>query len=1801
MAIQQLIQPIINPIAAFDATVKQIIPFTVIGGAQVIGNRIVIKNNRTGVEVYNHYVPTMKLENYIPANTLTNGEYYNAVIYTSDSSGDESAPSTAVPFYCYSQPVLTINNIPENRIIQNGTYTFQGNYLQQQSESLDSYQYTLYDSNQEVLSKSPLIYYQTNSSLEYTFKGMTNNANYYITLTGETVNKTKITTGLLNFTVKYITPASFAICELVNDCDNGYIQISSNIIAIDGHANPEPPIYIDNKEVDLTKPDSWVEWNAGFDIRNDFTMRVWGRKFNEYEDIITLRNNLDSTALPNKINMKWMVGDIMKILPEYMNVTGNGINLQKSEENDIKDLALGGNTVQNSDPADPGITIIDNPIYIDDANPEKKSELNILGDTKQKTMEGYNLIKKEGFSTSKTDTDFWRSVSSNFTPLTDGWGRANFDGKQTSQWCNSMIKVEGLDIKPNTKYTIIFEVKNLQGEINLAFGEFKDESFFGTYPPSITQNGIYKVLVTSKVDISNKIFRVFTASKTLTEVCSVEYRAMILEGDHTKDNLPYEPYTGGQPSPSLDYPQEVECVKAYNLLNSGLQNQKINGLDVKVNSDKSVTINGTATQSTELRLATNYNLEENIKYILQGCPQGGNLESTYRLQTNQYYDNISHFSHDIGQGIEFTYNAKSSNSNNVSIIIGKDYVAKNLIFKPMITTIENEYKPYQPYGQIEVKQIGKNLFDINNQYKFGQSFEHKGIKVTYNDDYSITLNGTVTANGDIDVVPHEYSLKLNNNIYCYIDYISGNIDRVPGFTWQQVLNDGTNDWTVNARLYSNKAEPQLIELNPKVELCKWFRIVIRKGYTFNNYRFKIMISKYKPTIYEPYKEKLYPIKLGDTELCKIDNAQDYYEKIGDKWYLHKANLQRILTGNENYELIVQGESLATQNNEELITQNGEVISLNSDLIGFSVNLPNSSTNATRSSVYSNYFQYNPSENIYNYGLCYILNSKLYMYPKETIKTVDQFKTFLRERNANAQPVKILYPAENIENIEITDPILISQLNDLNQAKLYSGVNNFNIISYDDLGYLKLHYNFAYATPNPEYPEKIYNLGEHKNLINVPNFNINYSQEYFKAVNTNLELNPNYIYTLSFDYYVNTATTDIYYSIGYGKNSYETDIIANKQYSNLLEGKNTISFVAPENIPANSKLWIKFGQTIILSDINVDISNVQLEYGSQATEYQDPNLYNIYPTAAGKNIYNYKAPKYFKQENIKYKEIPNGYHMEPIVQNKSSMLRIGYSNHLIPGLTYAISFEKYGNIKGFHLYLVDKETQQIKEEIKINNRVFVAPKSFYDLQLVFDIDSSDLTNVVEVWNIQIEVADYPTEFEPYKSNNVDIVLDKPLNGIYRARDLICLESPNLLNSEDQSCKVSGNTTYYFNQKGNTTYYVWYYNAIGKLIKFMDSEGKEQSGVSLVQGSFTTHEDCVKLVITKTNNPELLDLTKEEAMNNQIAVVLGDKAINYYPYAPQPSRINKIGKYVFTGDEKWDIESSGRFRTQKFQKIIKKTPNNIIANIKSNCFKAYTSNDTWHNKTINGISVDSSGNINIRILNYINLNQFKQLLKDKYNSGNPVIVYYELENPTIESVSKENIVALTQLKTYNPITNVYTNNSILGYTDFDYVDNYSRQYAKNAYVQLQCFNSNNMPYFIHSNYIDIPKDTDKVFIWTRRKNNLFDLKLENLGDYNEGDTPIEVNKPVVSLTVNLSQITSNKIPITVSAVDESGLETLRFSKDNGQTWDSVLRVDGLSTTTNYVFNNLLPNTEYIIRVEAVDISGNVGGMSERVRTK
>lgn len=969
MAVQQLTQPIVNPISAFDATRAHNITFTVIGGAQVVANRLVISNNETGAIVYNKTAITMKLEHTIPANTLTNGGYYNAVVYTIDNANNESVASTAVPFYCYSQPVLTIDNIPATETIENGTYTFTGTYIQQEGEILNSYQYTLYDSNKNVLSKTPLIYYETDSSLSYTFVGMSNDTSYYIELSGETVNGTHITSGVIYFTIRYIQPASFAICDLVNNCDDGYIQVSSNIVAIDGKSNPDPPIYIDDKEVDLRDSDSWVEWDSGFRIQDDFTLRAWGRDFNPYEPIITLKNDIDTPQTPNKIEMKWMTGDVIKNLPLYTSKSGNNINITDSEVSNIQNLTVGGNSISN--------------------------------------------------------------------------------------------------------------------------------------------------------------------------------------------------------------------------------------------------------------------------------------------------------------------------------------------------------------------------------------------------------NG-----------------------------------------------------------------------------------------------------------------------------------------------------------------------------------------------GF------------------------------------------------------------------------------------------------------------------------------------------YSVGDIKNIINVQDFNITYNQAYYQDTNTNFKLQPNYLYTLSFDYNINSESTDLYFSIGYGVDSYETNIASSIQYKTQNKGRNTISFIVPEEVSDNDTLWVRFAQTIILANVNVDISNIQLEYGKRATDYQTPGLYNIYLTSAAKNLYNYETPLYIQRNNVSYTEIQGGYEITPVIVDTPSSLNIGWKSLLNPGDTYTVSYSQLGQFEDFKLYKTDKNSQKIISEIPLNNNTFVAPDGFYDLQLAFSVDSSSTTNHIDIWNIQIEASNVITTYDPYISNSSIITLEEPLRSSDEYRDLICLASPNLLNPTSQSAKVSGGKEYYLSQAGNVSY----------TLDFINEDNNKISSTVLTSGVFTTPDNCVKVQI---ENVGATDLT-----NNKVQINIGETARVYYPYVTVPSLI----RYC-------------------------KEENGVIS---------------------------------------------------------------VLDTPVAYDLSTDNQSALEVLTTYTPISNVFTNNTVLGQLYLDYVSGYSNQQTENAYVLLKCWNANKMPYVIHSNYIDIPSDYNKIFIWCRRKGNLFDLKIEDLGDYREHDKPIDIDKPVVELVVDETGVTGIEIPVTATSIDNVGLRTVRFSKDNGATWDEIVPVDGLSSVNSYTFIGLTPDTTYTIRAEAIDLSGNIGGMSENVTT-
>lgn len=1066
MAIQQLTQPVINPISAFDATRKQAIKFSSIGGAQVIGNRLVVRNNQTGEIIYDKIQSTMKFEHNLPANSLSNNNFYNAVIYTIDNSNNQSVASIPVPFYCYTQPALTIDNIPSNGVVENGTYSFEGSYVQNEGELLDSYKFILYDSNKAILAQSPLIYYGADPSLTYLFAGMSNNTSYYIELTGETVNNTIITSGVKSFSVRYIQPTSFAICDLSNSCEDGYIQISSNIIAIDGTSNPSPPIYIDDKEVDLRDPDSWVEWNTGFNIKDDFTLRAWGRDFNEYEKIITLKNQLDDTENPNKIEMKWMVADILKDLPYYVEISGKNINLKDSKAEPIKNIYVGGNTIQS---------------------------------------------------------------------------------------------------------------------------------------------------------------------------------------------------------------------------------------------------------------------------------------------------------------------------------------------------------------------------------------------------------------------------------------------------------------------------------------------------------------------------------IVDTE-----------------------------------------------------------------------------------------------------------------------------------------------------------------------------------------------------TVSPNSPISVLSLGDINNIINVSDFNITYTKGYSSETNTNYAIKPNFLYTLSFYYTINSASTDVYFSIGYGVDSYEHDINSTIQYVNNTEGRNIYTFIAPSAIPEGNTLWVKFAKTIIQADVDIDIRNVQLENKGIVSDYQQQGLYNIRLRTSKKNLFNYKTPFYILTKNVSLNDIQNGYNIEPVVMNEESYLGIGWQNTLNLNKTYAVSYFLLGEFDKFELYSTKKGEETIIEKIDVSNGVFTTPNYVCDLQLRFYVNSNSEENSLQIWNIQIEDNDIVTEFEVYEEEGKDLTFNAEINAIGKYLDLICLESPNILNPDTLKAKVEKSSYYILSQSGNITCKINFINEDGNLIK------QEE----YVSGVFQTQDNCVEL--------QFVDITSEDILNNEVQITKSESI--YYPYVNSPSLIKYIEKYKLTGDEQFTLKQleSGlyQFSFPISDLRIDTTKNEI--HILSKYFKGVPYSQISDNTICSSYETQTCI---ITTSLFTTIDEFKAWITSK----DDIYVYYVLQNPVSAILDEKNTAILGEYSTYSPITNIFVNNNIQANLQLDYANDYAKQETQNVYIILRCYNNNKLPYIIHSNYIDIPKETDKVFIWVRRENNIFDLKIENLGDYNEPEHPDDPDKPVVSLEIKDSDITSDSITVTASSVDNYGLTTVRFSKNNGDTWDEIVTVDGLSSINTYTFTGLIPNTLYTIRVEAIDIDDNVGGISQQVRTK
>lgn len=207
----------------------------------------------------------------------------------------------------------------------------------------------------------------------------------------------------------------------------------------------------------------------------------------------------------------------------------------------------------------------------------------------------------------------------------------------------------------------------------------------------------------------------------------------------------HEPYTGGKPSPSPEWPQEIvsaenPTVTVYgkNLLRNKAANSTSNGITFTVNADGSVTVNGTATAGAWLNVSGSFTLPKG-DYILSGCPAGGAYGSTYVLSANPAAD--------YGKTKSFTLKEETNMVVNIGVYAG--CTVNNLTFYPMIRLATVEDDTYEPYREPQTVTISSTLH---------------GIPVTSGGNYTDS-DGQQWICDEIDLERGVYVQRCNRNIF----------------------------------------------------------------------------------------------------------------------------------------------------------------------------------------------------------------------------------------------------------------------------------------------------------------------------------------------------------------------------------------------------------------------------------------------------------------------------------------------------------------------------------------------------------------------------------------------------------------------------------------------------------------------------------------------------------------------------------------------------------------------------------------------------------------------------------------------------------------------------------------------------------------------------------------------------------------------------------------------------------------------------------------------------------------------------
>lgn len=709
--------------------------------------------------------------------------------------------------------------------------------------------------------------------------------------------------------------------------------------------------------------------------------------------------------------------------------------------------------------SDLGINVVEKGenIHLNDSSDNKLVEFGLYGKAMQNKTTGKNLL---AYPYNSNGTHTINGIT--FTVLEDG--RVKAVGTATTV---ASLSISGRTlgetndfILPNGKYILSGCPKGgSTSSYYINFGITKNEAY--SHIGTDSGNG-YEFTASgddySADNVNLGISLCIASGKTVDLI----FEPMIRLASITDDT--YEPYTGGQPSPSPEYPQDIVVSgESHNLLPYPYTEatHTDNGITWTVNEDGTVIANGTATARSSFVLKNSASggvVLEKGDYIFSGCPSGGST-STYAININSVNNNtvVSTIAKDVGSGVTFTVNDTFSGIASEIVIVSGTKV-KNLVFYPMIRKTSVKNNRYMPYGKgsVEVKSVGKNLITYPYQES---SVTREGVVFTDNGDGTITANGAGTGTGTSNYY-------MRTNMENAVPLLKGTyILSLDGMTGQSAKT-----YALRARLTDDNGKTyyaghdadeggRIINVtkdNTKAAIY----IFVASGYTVNNLTFKPMLRKCDENgnpigddTYEPYKETLatIPTENGLAGI-PVDSGGNYTDSNGQQWICDE--IVRYSNGSGEYVKRVGKYTLPSDSYYRIKTgQNVE--NYFERLISF---IPASGAVKMITSVSSHFASGNPYNqagqllSIWKYSSCDI------RFRIDGISTVEELTTWLADNKVN-----ILYELPEV----VTTPLTAEQLAEIEKLSTFYPVTN---ISNDfDCG-MKVKYiadNKAYVDKNLE--------------------------------------------------------------------------------------------------------------------------------------------------------------------------------------------------------------------------------------------------------------------------------------------------------------------------------------------------------------------------------------------------------------------------------------------------------------------------------------------------------------------------------------------------------------------------------------------------------------------------------------------------------------------------------------------------------------------------------------------------------------